>query len=203
MSKPVGKNVKPLNQGAKQLNVLHTGSDSSHLLTKNFVKPRRARPFTVASFAGAACVGGVYYLISTAIADQTEAQEALVGRLRRQPEINTSQAASVVPEFKAPSSYANLAERLNTKVKGPVDTAALAAEAHREKSEQPLLHQQIVLRSKTAWNTGIIRMQDALEEFMVRYRQRRIENCKRAVAARLAAQNFYVVTLREEKVTRV
>lgn len=202
--------------------------DGPHLLPafeqpKPFVSARRLRVFSVYAVVGAASVGGVYYVLSRALAAQVRS-ERLIGEAGLRPgrwadgDVAAA-AAPVVPAFKAPSSYAGLAERLAAAGgsaaavaaalppgggRGPSGGAAggSVVAGVRARLEEPMLHQQAALRARLAWNGSIARVQAALEDLVVGYRARRLAACKKAVAARLAAADYEVVALREVKVSK-
>lgn len=185
----------PIESTANNLvDIASVAAVTSYEERKPFVSQRSIKSFTTYILVGASCFGAVYMLLSKVVANDYDAEAQVVSEILQKEK--TIQAvvveAPALPEFRAPSSYADLmakmADDAQSKQPGAAANNAIA---------QPLLHQQMLFRAKLSWNNAVANVQLALDRFAQQWQERRerlaIENAK----ALIGSMGYEVVALKD------
>lgn len=172
-----------------------TAIEAPHLLPrfeepKPFVHPKRLQAFSASVFIGAACMGGVYYLLSRTLAEFAQNEVNTVAAMVPKPKAS---AVPTLPKFVAPSSYRGLVDKLEA-AGGEVKPLANSQEPARR---TVLLHEEMLRRSKLKWNDTIADMQSALEMYTLQLRQYREAQAKLAIRRSLEERGYVLKELRE------
>lgn len=197
-------NASPSSQVSVAVDATPTPVEAPHLLehveeAKPFVNPKSLKAFSVSLLIGCVSAGSVYYLLSKTISNQFLEEKYIVQRIASAvaKEAEQSQYSPakltvdvcdhLVGDFTAPSTYAELKERIAALDQRRTSHSELPESNRGSQSVPPALHQEAAYRAKKAWNDTITNVQVSLETFAVEYKLRRERQAEAAIRAQLSA----------------
>ena len=158
---------------------------------KPLLTPRNVRAFSASLGLGCVSVAAVYYFVSKSIGETFEEERLLAGRIHNRIVVHGATDKDTMgvrmPEFKAPSSYHSLEQKMRTSKE--IKEAVIAHE--------PVLHNEAVKRMKLMWNDAIVRLQTVLEMTAMQLEQHKFEQSKRNIVARLEEDGYLIKELRQ------
>nr|CCC92980.1 conserved hypothetical protein [Trypanosoma congolense IL3000] len=157
-----------------------------------FVSAKRYKAFVASMFVGATAMGTVYYMLSESISGSLEEgnKNLYLHRVAESNKIALLSQTSVVPEFAAPSSFAELAEKMRQHER------ELELKQAKINDGAVMLHAEVGFRMKLWWNTCLTHIQEAADNLARILERRRERIALENVRDKLEAKGYELVRIR-------
>jgi hypothetical protein len=168
--------------------LLERAQKASH---RPFIDPERARAFTASAVTAAAVVGGIYWLLAARIDAAAVERSATLDVLLASMDAEARRAGQpLLPTFRAPSAYSQLARELAERERnGAAPSTAATTTATRSGlaivTAPSVLRGAAQVRAVAAWNNTIDRLQAAVRDGAAKWADRRVAAAEEAVRAHL------------------
>ncbi|EAN76980.1 uncharacterized protein TEOVI_000798200 [Trypanosoma equiperdum] len=174
-----------------------TASEAPELLLpyvepKPFVSTKRLKAFVASMFVGATTIGTAYYLLSKSISTSLEDgnKNLYLQRIIESNRVALQPRPNIVPEFTAPSSFAELQKKMQQ------HELELDRKRARILDETVMLHAEAGFRMKLWWNTCLAHIQEAGDKLAFLLQERRERAALAHIRESLDEKGYELVKLR-------